>query len=149
MKRIIKLLLFPFCIFCFNDAHAQTYFRAEQTVTQPLQVIIENYTVVMLGKQIASETYANQFDKKNPYTYIQIIRDQLGSNYHILYQTNFTGKILFLAYSNNLSALINNADKPQNVFVNCIKRVNEYLSAVQNVEAAVNCMIDRLNYVAN
>jgi hypothetical protein len=134
-------IIFPLC--------AQNYFRGEQTVVQPLQLMIDNYTPITLGKEIANEPNGNRFDKSNPYTYIQLIRDSYGKDYQVLFQSNFSGKILFLAYSNNLSAIFNNKEKPLNVFVNCIRNVNDHVSPVQNIEAAIKCIIDRLNYCSD
>ncbi len=146
MKEIAALGVF---MILTVSVHAQNYSRGEQTVIQPLQVMIENYTIITLGKEIANDPNANRFDKSNLYTYLQLIRDNTGKDYQVLFQTNFAGKLLLLAYGNNLSAIINNTEKPQNVFVNCVKQVNDHLSSIQNAEAAIKCIIDRLNYCSN
>lgn len=150
MKKIVKTIVAVggFVVF-YMSLHAQTYFRGEQAIIQPLQVMIENYTAITLEKEIAADPNGNRFDKSNVYTYLQIIHDDAGKDYHVLFQTNFPGKILFLAYSNNLSAIFNNREKPLNVFVNCIKQVNDHVSAIQNVDAAIKCIIDRLHYCSN
>ena len=147
--RLKKAAAVVILLMLSSPLRAQNYFRGEQTVIQPLQVIIENYTVISLAKEITDEGNLNRFDKYNAYTYIQIIRNNLGNDCHILFQTSFSGKVLFLAYSNNLGGIFNNKDKPLNVFVNCIKHVNDHLSALQNVEAAVKCIVERLNYCSN
>ncbi|MEO6668939.1 MAG: hypothetical protein ABIN36_05655 [Ferruginibacter sp.] len=146
MKKWSKIIVAVIFMAISSPLHAQNYFRGEQTVIQPLQVMIDNYTAINLVKDVANDPNANRFDKYNPYTFLQLIYDSYRKDYQVLFQTNFSGKILFLAYSNNLSAIFNNREKPFNVFANCIRDVNDHLSPVQNMEAAIKCIIDRLNY---
>ena len=147
--RLKKIAAIAVLLMMSSLLHAQNYFRGEQTVIQPLQVMVENYTTIPLAKEITDEANLNRFDKFNAYTYLQIIRNSQGNDYHILFQTSFSGKVLFLAYSNNTGAIFTNPQKPLNVFVNCVKHVNDHLSALQNVEAAVKCIVERLNYCSN
>ena len=150
MKKTMKAMLVPVCLLIIiTGTQAQTYFRGLQTIVQPSQVIIDNYTGIVLGKRAGNEPGLNQFDRSNPYSYLQVVSDNGGKDYHILFQTNFSGKILFLAYSNNLSPVFNNAGKSMNVFLNCIRQVNDFVSPVQNAETAINCIIERLNYCSN
>jgi hypothetical protein len=149
MKTTLKMGIFLLLIFCScARINAQSYYLGEQLTLRPSQVIIENYTMVSLSKEIIDDPAANQFDRVNPYTYLQMVNDNGRNNYHILFQSSFMGKILFLAYSNNLAALFNKTEKPMFLFMRCIKRINEHLSPVQTAAAAVNCIIERLNYCA-
>ena len=147
ISNIAIICCIALCVHC--PVNAQAYFRGEQTTIQPMQVILENYTAITLSKEVADDINKNRFDKYNIYTYIQSIYDSEGKNYHILFQTSFLGKILFLSYSNNLSPLFSGRDKPLNVFMNCISHVNDHLSSFQVSDAAVNCIIERLNYFSN
>jgi uncharacterized protein YaaN involved in tellurite resistance len=74
-----------------------------------------------------------------------LIFDKAGTVYHVLYQTNFTGKILYLAYSNELVQVFEKKQRLSPAFRNCISMVNNYWMASQNAEAAINCILNRLN----
>ena len=125
---------------------AQKFFKAELSVVQPGLLIMDNFSQVALSESNVSEDGLNRFDKKNVYTYIQRIGNDELVNYQVLYQTSFTGKLLYLSCSNNLFLVFNNPAKPMNVFVNCMKKIAAEFSGSQQVEAAIACIIDRLNY---
>ena len=125
---------------------AQQFNAAEISTIKPLQVIIENYTRVDLSNDVIDDAMANTFNINNPYTYLQMVNDAAGKSYHILLQTNFMGKILFLAYSNNLSAVFNKKDRPRFLFIHCLKEINNHLSSIQITDDAIKCIIERLNY---
>ena len=129
----------------FNSL-AQQFSTAEISTIKPVRVIIENYTCVNLSGEVIDDALANIFDINNPYTYLQIVNDAAGKSYHILLQTNFMGKILFLAYSNNLSAVFNKKEKPKFLLLHCLKEINNHLSSVQVMDEAVKCIVERLNY---
>jgi hypothetical protein len=142
------LLLFVMIILLPVSMHvyAQQFSNGELSVIKPSQVIIQHYVQVTLSKEIIEDAMANRFDANNPYTYMQVLNDESLNRYHILFQTNFLGKILFLSYSSNLSELFNKKDKPMNLFVKCLREINNHISPVQTMAAAVNCIADRLNY---
>jgi hypothetical protein len=145
-KIIVKLFSAVSLVFAGINLQAQQFSNGELSVTKPSQVINENYIPVTLSKEIIDEAMANSFDVHNPYTYLQIVNDATANRYHILFQTNFSGKILYLAYSNNLSAIFNKKDKPMFLFTRCLKEINNFISPIQVIEAVLKCMIDRLNY---
>ena len=132
-----------------NFINAQQFSTAEQSTIKPSQVIIDNYTVINFSKEIIDNNMANRFDLNNPYTYLQIVKDENLSSYHILFQTSFEGKILFLSYSNNLSGLFNKKEKPMFLFTRCLKEINNQLSSTQVIDAAVRCIVERLNYCSD
>ena len=144
MKKIILSCLLAVSV--YSAVFPQSYSIAELTTIKPSQVIIENYIRLDLSKEIIDDAKANQFDVNNPYTYLQMLNDSKGNSYHIIFQTNFSGKILFLCYSNNLSAVFNRADKPKFLLTHCLKEINNHVSAVQVMAAAIKCMVERLNY---
>jgi hypothetical protein len=144
-----KILLSFLILLLYKNLKSQQFSNSELSVIKTSQVIIENYTVVTLSKEIIDETMANRFDAANPYTYLQVINDESGNSYHILFQTNFNGKILFLSYSNNLSALFNKRDKPMFLFTRCLKEINNAISSVQVTNTAIKCIVDRLNYCSD
>lgn len=67
--------------------------------TDPYSVILENYVVVT----ICHEPIKNEFDRKNPYTYLLLIHDKVGNPIHLLYQTDFTENLSFVAVSSNIN----------------------------------------------
>ncbi|MEP7164324.1 MAG: hypothetical protein ABI741_06505 [Ferruginibacter sp.] len=125
---------------------AQQFSSNELVTIKPSQVIIENYSTINLSKEIIEDPMANRFDQGNPYTYLQIVTDAKLNRYHILFQTGFTGKILFLSYSNNLSALFNKKTKPMFLFTRCLKEINNHISSIEVMDAVVECILARLNY---
>ena len=143
-------ILVASCVITFIicPATAQTFNKANQMSIFPSQVLIENYTIVPLSQDNPGPPPENLFDIKNPYTFLQVISDKNGREYHILYQTDFFGKILFLAYSNNLSPVFNNKEKPFFGWQLCIRKLNQSIFSLQNSDVAVNCMLERLNYCA-
>lgn len=145
-KKIITAILTVMFLAANKGIYAQQFTMGEQVVIKPSQVIIENYVSVKLSKEMIDDAMANKFDLTNPYTYLQVVNDPSGKRCHILFQTSFSGKILFLCYSNNVSGLFNKKNKPMNLFILCINRVNDHISPVQVTEAAIGCIIDRLNY---
>ena len=150
MKAIMLLLLYFMMLLPVSiPIHAQQFSNGELSIIKPSLVIVENYIRVNLSKDIIEDTMANLFDPNNPYTYLQVVNDAVFNRYHILFQTNFLGKILFLSYSNNLSELFNKKDKPMFLFARCLKEINNHISSVQIINAVVNCIADRLNYCFN
>ena len=76
----MKKILLQFCscaviVFSCRTAVAQQFTLGELSVIKPAQVIVENYVTLILAKEIIDDAMANQFDKNNPYTYLQIIND--------------------------------------------------------------------------
>ncbi len=142
MKTIILTCLF---IYSFN-CYAQQYEAGEQGIIRTQQVLPESYTTINLVAGSSASPNLNRFDKDNPYTYLQVIRDQKDNAYQLLIQTDFNGKILFLGLSNNLAAVFNNNSKPMFLFARCMKEINRHVVSVQEMNTAINCIIDRLNY---
>lgn len=131
----------------FNkSATAQYYYKAQQYNITPSQILIENYTSVGLSSDDTKALHFNEFDITNPYTFIQAITDNAGQMYHIIYQTDFVGKLFFLGYSNNLSSIFNNPEKPVMRLLYFLKNIKENLNTSESSTIAINCMIERLNY---
>lgn len=125
---------------------AQKFYKAELSAVQPGLVIIENFSQISLPLSTVPGESINRFDKKNLYTYIQRIGNDDLANFQLIYQTSFTGKLLYLGCSNNMFQVFNNPAKPMNVFMNCMKKLAGDFSGSQQVETAIACIIDRLNY---
>lgn len=145
-KKTLMIILPVIFLTTYVYSYAQQFTAGEQVLIRPSQVIIENYVIVKLSKEIIDEPNANRFEVSNPYTYLQTVLDAAGKRSHIVFQTNFFGKILFLSYSNNISGMFNKKGKPMNLFIRCLNKVNDHISPVQITEAVIGCIIDRLNY---
>ncbi len=128
---------------------AQEFTKGRNMVIHPLQVLVEQFTPVAFPIEYQNSVASNQFDRANLYTYIQLITNSARMEYQVLYQTDFFGKILFLAYSNGLSAIFNKKEKPVFALQKCISEINHNLFSVQNSETAIDCIIDRLNYCSD
>ncbi|MEO7528561.1 MAG: hypothetical protein ABIT35_09995, partial [Chitinophagaceae bacterium] len=101
MKKILLIIGVACLCEIQMPVQAQTYFRGEQTVIQPLQVMIENFTTITLPKEVTEDPNANHFDRNNVYTYLQLLRDGWDKTYQLVFQTTFSGKIIYLAYGNS------------------------------------------------
>jgi len=146
MKNKIYLIIVVAFFFGNAQLKAQQFILGFQSTAQPAQILIDQYTMVALSIEKPPAEHMNHFDFQNPYTYIQMLSDKNNISYQILYQTDFFGKVLFLAYSNNLTAIINKQDKPMLGFLTCIKNINRSFFPTDNIDIAINCLINRLNY---
>ena len=142
MKPIITIIL----LIIIQSTSAQTFFKATNSTISTNEIILSNYSVLKLDAGLLKEKLLNVFDYKNVYTTLQLIKDNSGNIFHVLYQTNFEGKIIFLSYSNNLQKIIINPNKPSFQFEKCIKQINEGFSSSQVSQDAINCILNRLNY---
>ncbi len=140
------LVLCALAIFFSINAEAQHFTKLRHSLILPAQVLIEQYQLIDLPGEKNDAFSMSQFDEANPYTYIQVITDKSGKNYHILYQTDFFGKVNLLAYSQTLIFIFNKKEKPFFTFQACIKNLTRSVFATQQSETAIGCIIDRLNY---
>jgi len=129
-----------------KSATAQYFNKAQQYSISPTHLLIENYTSVGLSSDDTKALHFNEFDITNPYTFIQAITDNAGQVYHIIYQTDFVGKLFFLGYSNNLSSIFNNPEKPKMRLLNCLKNTKDDLNTSESATIAIDCLLERLNY---
>jgi hypothetical protein len=146
MKNVCKIIGMVFLLLNNTVLLSQAFFKAQQSAIMPTQVLFENYTMLMLPEGNGKDLALNRFDNRNPYTFIQLIRDREGREYHILFQTDFFGKILLLAYSNNLHPVFNRKEKPFFALQHCINSLNSSLFSLENSASAINCILQRLNY---
>lgn len=135
-------------MFIYSKSGAQHYSLAELSTIKPSRLVIENYCKIKLPIDDSNDPMMNQFDPDNPYTYLQLLMDGNGKTYHLILQTDFSGKVLLLCYSNILAEVFNRKDRPIYFFQKCLKGINEHLSSVQAMDHAIQCMVDRLNNCA-
>ena len=124
----------------------QSFTKAQQYHIQANQIITEHFFSITLLPGNNSSSELNLFDLHNPYTFIQAIQDDERKMYQILYQTDFLGNLLYLGISNNLSDRFADPEKPLMKFNLCINGVNQSIFAAENIELAIGCILDWLNY---
>ena len=144
-RNCINIIMICFLLLFSKIAQSQAYTKGSQVIVNPAQVLPYHYQMIPLQEHGAPLSGLNQFDNSNLYTYLQLILDKAGTAYHVLYQTNFTGKILYLAYGNELLQVFEKKQRFSPAFRNCINILNTYWMASQNIEAAINCFLNRLN----
>lgn len=143
-----SLLLFIFLNTSFS-VYSQVFNKGHLSIIPTAQIIPENYFVIKLPAEMIGDPKANFFDINNTDTQLQILTDSKGKKYHILLQSNFIGRVTFLSISNNLAIIFNKKEKPMFEFMNCIQDLNTSISPTQNIEAALNCVIKRIEYCSN
>ncbi len=141
----LALVMILMCV-SEKKIYAQSFSKTHHSPVQTCNVILDNYTSLVLKAYNKSLSNINHFDPGNPYTFIQTIQDENDKTYQILYQTDFGGNVLFLAYSNNLEDIFNRTEKPLFRFLSCIGNVNASDFSTENIEKSVNCIVERLNY---
>jgi hypothetical protein len=143
---IRKLLISSVLLFYSALSQSQVFNRGSFSIISTAQVIPESYSTIALQPELVADPKANLFDINNSDTHLQVLIDNAGKKYHILVQTNFMGRVTFLSISNNLTAIFNKKDKPALGFEDCIRDLNREISPRQNIDAAINCIIGRLEY---
>lgn len=138
----MKCFLILLQAFVINFAKAQFYL-AEKEIIPPSIILIDQYQTV---PERAFDLWKNNWDANNLYTRIVAIRDQQGKLYHILYQENFSGRLLFFSYSKNLSPVFNRADRPMQQFDKCILDHVGVLKVLHEANAVIDCFMQRLAY---
>lgn len=139
--------LFFLCLFLWTTkSFSQRFERSQHSTIQASQILIDNYTTVSLPGKKDEMINLNSFDRSNPYTFLQNLTDSEEKTYQILFQTDFLGKLHLLAISNNLNEIFNCTEKPMHRFLSCIKDVHASDFPAENIEKALNCVIERLNY---
>lgn len=147
MNRITLIhIFFLSAMLHVSNTPAQIFFRADKTSVDPRQVIAENYSVIRLPDAGNEEMKLNIFSRDNPYTWLQLIADDRQKVYHIIYQTSFTGRLLYLGISNNLLALFSKKEKPMFIFNDCLEKLRDEIMSEKIREGAIDCILERLLY---
>jgi len=121
---------------------AQDFIKTNQLVTDPTAIIIKNYSPISL----INEKHFQDFDLKNKYTFIQKITDRNNTVYHILYQTDFFGKISFIALNTDLLEIFNCNKVELLSFYACNHKNSISNFSMEIIDNIINCILERLNY---
>ena len=127
------------CFFIGYSAYSQRLELQELKTISANQVLTSSYTKIELCNVFQN----NLFDIKNPYSYLQILNDENGTIYHLLYQTDFSGLINHISISNNLTEKFN--CRPISYFCSCIKKINQRHFDSVKTTAIIDCIMSQLN----
>lgn len=135
-KKICTFFLF----FLVGRAACCQRFQLQELKTiSANQILTGSYTKI----ELCAVFQNNLFDSKNPYTYLEILNDENGVVYHILYQTDFSGLINHISISNNLTEKFN--CRPKIYFCSCIKKINQQHFDSVKTTAIIDCIMSQLN----
>lgn len=131
-------------LFFISNAFGQRFAKISETNIRPENIIISNYFAITLP---SSEKYS--FDINNADTYTQVLKDRQEVVYHILYQTDFSGNIRFVALSNNLSEFFNSNRFPLKKLHACFNKNEGAFFPREIVGKLTTCIIEGLNSLGN
>jgi hypothetical protein len=99
---------------------------------EPITIITSNY----VSMPDCSMSNKKVFDFNNPYTYLQLMVDESGNSYQMLYQTNITDALEYLSLSNNANYQCFAVKK--NEYCSCVnKSYEETFSSLQTSETSL------------
>lgn len=142
--RIQTLTFLLLSVLTGNSPAAQTFLRAGTMRPDPAAIIPDQYAVLKLPDADVDDGRINSWDSRNPYTYIELLTNQRGEVFHILYQTGFTGRMMFLGVSKNLEKSLLAREKPQLGFRECLGRINRSDPPLITSESAIDCIMRQL-----
>jgi len=102
---------------------------------EPITIITSNY-VSMPDCSMANKKV---FDFNNPYTYMQLMVDESGNSYQMLYQTNITDALEYLSLSNNANYQCFAVKK--NEYCSCVNKSHEETFSSLQTSATLDCAV--------
>ena len=79
------------------------------------------------------------FDFNNPYTYLQLMVDESGNAYQMLYQTDITDGLEYLSLSNNANYQCFAVKK--NEYCSCVNKSHEETFSSLQTSATLDCAV--------
>ncbi len=144
-RNRILLTLFLLGTAC-GGVKAQQYRRGEHTRVPAWQVMPEFYVSVPLPISGEVKPIPGRFDAGNALTYLEIVYDLQQRPHQVLYQTDFTGRLLYIGISQGLSVAFHRSEKPMIFFTKCLRDLRESPASWKLADQAMQCVIDRLNF---
>ncbi len=129
-------------LFFLTKVYGQRFVKISEITSPPGNIIISNYFQIALS---ANESNKLLYDVNNVDTYTQILQDERENIYHILYQTDFSGHIKFMALSNNLTDYFKCNNFPLNKLYGCFKKSEDDFLPSDISNKIISCIIARLN----
>ena len=101
----------------------------------PITIITSNY----VNMPDCSMSNKKVFDFNNPYTYLQLMVDESGNTYQMLYQTNITEGLEYLSLSNNANYQCFAVKK--NEYCSCVNKSQEETFSSLQTSARLDCVV--------
>ena len=102
---------------------------------EPITIITSNY----VSMPDCSMSNKKVFDFNNPYTYLQLMVDESGNSYQMLYQTNITDALEYLSLSNNANYQCFAVKK--NEYCSCVNKSHEETFSSLQTSATLDCAV--------
>ena len=102
---------------------------------EPITIITSNY----VSMPDCSMSNKKVFDFNNPYTYLQLMVDESGNSYQMLYQTNITDALEYLSLSNNGNYQCFAVKK--NEYCSCVNKSHEETFSSLQTSATLDCAV--------
>lgn len=128
-------------LFFTNSTQAQTLQPGETNPFNPSIFIKENYESISIDEK----ENAPEFNSDNGGSYLLFIANDAGLSGHILYQIGESGKIVYLAVSDNLKSRLNCKFFLKMQFDNCIRRLRKEPFLEDYNASCLECLMNRLN----
>lgn len=103
------------------------------------EIIINNYSSISMGSN------QNKFQIENPSTYSILLEDANENAFHIIYQCDFEGKIIYLGVDPALFKQFTCDDAPFYKLNHCIKEAQNQAFTHSSTQSIINCVIERIN----
>jgi len=132
--KMMKTICWGIGVLLFLNTNAQQWETGLLMRTDPFSIITSHYLKV--GN--CDNSLYQEFDVKNPYTYLQLMNDEKGKTYHLLYQTDFSENLTFAAVSNNINQSCFQIRKAATC--GCIKKMQEETFSSLQTSGMLQCV---------
>jgi hypothetical protein len=140
----MSVIILFFLNLTVSNPYAQSIFKGITVNISPSIIIMEEYTTLDLHENNHKFLLQKSFDYKNDATFILPLTDENSKVFHVLYQTDFSGKLIYLAVSNNLLKWFVCEEKPMFSFDLCIKKMDCTFFPEKCIDEVIECVMQRL-----
>ena len=129
------------CLFNSILLTAQQFSFGPDERISPLQLLPQNYLSISMenGDRIQSK-----LDSQNSDTFLQLVYDEKGVTHHVLYQTEWNGKLSFLGISKELENIFY-CKRSTGVFNFCINKTKQFQFTQDINQSILRCVLKQLN----
>lgn len=133
LLKIICLLTIAMAISI--KSNAQTLELTSLKRIDPSTIITSNY----VSMPECSISKNKVFDFNNPYTYLQLMVDESGNYYQMLYQTDISDALAYISISNNANLQCLTLKK--NEYCSCVNKLHEETFPSLQTSATLDCVV--------
>ena len=120
---------------------AQQFSFGHEERISPLQLLPQNY--LFISKE-NGDRIQSKFNIQNTDTFLQLVYDEKGVTHHVLYQTEWNGKLSFLAISKELETFFY-CKRSTAVFNFCINKTKQFEFTEDINKSILDCVLKQLN----